>query len=123
MWGKTVFETYAAVSKNFIVRISAIQFPCVTHRSDPGERIVLVKYSAYSAKRVGRKMKTGELDIQRITDNHISGDRRSKKISWNLVKKVALDSEANVLQREVLTVDAASPGVISNCTIIIVIRP
>jgi hypothetical protein len=68
-------------------------------------------------------MKAGEFDVERIAKNHISGYRRSEKVSGNLVKKITLDCKADVLEREVLTVDTASPGVISNSASVIVIGP
>jgi hypothetical protein len=119
---KTIFKTDASIPENFIVRISAIQTVRVSHGSDPGERIVLVEYSANSAKRIRREMKAGEYDIERIAKNHISGCRRSEKISRYLVKKIPLDCKTEILEREVFTINTASPSVISNCAAIIVKR-
>ena len=68
-------------------------------------------------------MKAGELDIERIAKNRISGHGRSEKVAWNLVKKITLDGKPDILERKVLSVNTTSPGVISNTPPIIVIGP
>jgi hypothetical protein len=75
VWRKTIFKTSAEGPQNFIVRISAIQLVRVSKGSDPGERIVLVKYSADSGERIRRKMKAGKFGIKRIAKKQASGYR------------------------------------------------
>ena len=111
---ETVFKTCAGIAKNFIVRVSTMQTVLISEGGEPGERIIFVKYSTHSAKGIGREMQAGEFGIEGIAKNHVSGNRRSEKVTWNLVKKITLDGKAEILEREILTVNTASPGVISN---------
>src|SRR5260221_642209 len=68
-------------------------------------------------------MKPREFDIKRVAKDYIPGYRRSAKIIGNLVKKIALHREAQISQRKILTVNTTAPGVISNCTDVIVMCP
>ncbi len=122
MGRKAVFKTCAGIPENFVIRISTIQIVGISKGSDSSERVVGVKQATNSAKRIRRKMKAGEFDIERIPKNHISGYGRSEKVSWNLIKKVTLDGKTKIWEQEVLTIDAASPSMISNGAGIIVER-
>src|ERR1700740_166827 len=67
-------------------------------------------------------MKVGVFEIKRVTQNHISGHRRSEKITRHLVKEISVDREAQISQQEVLTVNTSSPGVVSDRTHVVVAR-
>src|SRR5258707_514403 len=68
-------------------------------------------------------MKTREVDIKRVAKDYVPSHRRSEKIIRNLVKKIALHREAQISQWKVLTVNTTAPGVISDCTDVIVMCP
>ncbi len=68
-------------------------------------------------------MKTREVDIKGVAKDYVPSHRRSEKIIRNLVKKIALYREAQISQWKVLSVNTASPGVISDCTDVIAICP
>src|ERR1700724_3610649 len=55
-------------------------------------------------------MKAGKLVIKRITKNHVRGHRRSEKVSRNFIKEITLEGNAEVLEREVLAINTASPA-------------
>src|SRR5271156_2422945 len=68
-------------------------------------------------------MKTGEFVIKRITKNHVRGHRRSEKVSRNFIKEIPLEGNAEILERKVLAINTASPGVVPNSRPVIVISP
>jgi hypothetical protein len=71
----------------------------------------------------GRSLSEAPDAIKRVAKDYIPGYRRSKKITGNLIKKIALHREAQISQRKVLTVNTTAPGVISDCTDVIVMCP
>jgi hypothetical protein len=112
---ETVFKATAHVSKDVIVVM-----PPGSERCHVDVRAVLIKDSADSTKYVRGEVKSREFRVQRIAKNQITGHGLSENIAWNFIVEISLKRDSEVLEREVLAINAASPSVLANGAMIII---
>ena len=58
---------------------------------DSGQAIVLVEYSSYAPENVRCEVKAGKIVIERKPENYVTGDGRSKEISWQFIEEITFD--------------------------------